>query len=215
MKNLYLYDNSLRGTIPSELISLVRSDSNLEAISLERYDSSGTRGTEFHGGAKDNTFWRFGKGSDRFYGNGGNDDLQSGPGEDTLYGGAGNDYLRGGDENDTLIGGRGDDILDGGSGSNMLYGNEGADTFLLEVGVGQKTIGDFENGTDYIQLGHDLYFDKLEFVSMGSSTAIQFHSEAFLEHPRTGEDVFVGGELLAILPGTTPAQFDSTDFLVG
>ncbi|MBO1352126.1 MAG: calcium-binding protein, partial [Hormoscilla sp. GUM202] len=207
----------------------------------ERYDSSGTRGTEFHGGAKDNDFGSYlEKRNDLLYGNGGNDRLESGPGEDTLYGGAGNDVLGGGDgkdllygenENDTLyggagddtlIGGRGDDYLHGGDGSDMLYGNSGADIFNLQVAHHEngdprfddhKTIGDFENGADKILLSGDLSFSMLEFVSMGSSTAIQFHSEAFLVHPRTREDVFVGGELLAILPGTTPDQFDSTDFV--
>ncbi|MBO1347165.1 MAG: hypothetical protein EBE86_007110 [Hormoscilla sp. GUM202] len=101
----------MSGTLPSELISLVRSDSNLEAISLERYDTHGTRGTYFHGGAKDNDFWSYlEKRNDLVYGNGGNDHLSSGPGEDTLYGGSGHDYLRGGDGKDTLIGGRGDAI---------------------------------------------------------------------------------------------------------
>ncbi|MCY3670791.1 MAG: calcium-binding protein [Alphaproteobacteria bacterium] len=75
--------------------------------------------------------------------------------DDTLVGGAGRDWLAGGDGDDTLVGGAGNDFLVGG---------DGADTFVFAPGHGDDTIGDFEAGTDIIdlsQFGPSLTWEKL------------------------------------------------------
>ena len=75
--------------------------------------------------------------------------------DDTLVGGAGRDWLAGGDGDDTLVGGAGNDFLVGG---------DGADTFVFAPGHGDDTIGDFEAGTDIIdlsQFGPGLTWEKL------------------------------------------------------
>jgi len=97
-------------------------------------------------------------GDDTLYGNDGNDGLFGGVGNDVLYGSAGGDGLYGNNGDDTLFGGdssdilsgnNGDDVLVGGAGGDKLSGGPGADKFIyLSAAEGQDRIGDFEHGTD-------------------------------------------------------------------
>ena len=68
----------------------------------------------------------------RFYGNDGNDRLQSDAGDDVLDGGAGNDTLIFGAGQDVVFGGIGTDIIDSFNGTtdaigDLLYGGAGDD----------------------------------------------------------------------------------------
>ncbi|WP_448660078.1 calcium-binding protein [Sphingomonas sp. CJ99] len=51
-----------------------------------------------------------------------------------------------------LLGGAGDDVLDGGGGNDVLFGEAGADRFVFARGTGGDVIGDFQSGTDRIDL---------------------------------------------------------------
>ncbi|WP_448659538.1 M10 family metallopeptidase [Sphingomonas sp. CJ99] len=51
-----------------------------------------------------------------------------------------------------LLGGAGDDVLDGGGGNDVLFGEAGADRFVFTRGTGGDVIGDFQAGTDRIDL---------------------------------------------------------------
>lgn len=55
-----------------------------------------------------------------FYGNAGNDTLESGNSDSILIGGWGDDLLRSGNAKDLLIGGRGADVLESGNGTDIL-----------------------------------------------------------------------------------------------
>jgi len=81
--------------------------------------------------------------ADTLEGQGGDDIITALDGNDVLEGGSGNDTLRGGGDNDTL---------DGGSGNDLLVGDDGADTFVLSLGMGQDTIGDFDVAVDSLDL---------------------------------------------------------------
>ena len=64
----------------------------------------------------------------------------------------GNDVILGTANNDVLSGGGGDDTIYGGAGNDTLSGGTGADIFIFLPGDGNDTIGDFEPGTDIIDL---------------------------------------------------------------
>lgn|GEM_PF-3392773 len=122
----------------------------------------GGRGADtfFGGQGDDETFnprWlNTGRTGKVYFGEGGNDSIESGGGDDTLDGGTGNDVLSGeegddiihgrsgddelvgGDGNDTLGGGHGDDYIRGDAGADLLMGGEGADT--LEGNGGADTL---------------------------------------------------------------------------
>ena len=98
----------------------------------------------------------------RLTGMAGNDTLRGGEGNDLLKGGAGNDAIGAWTGNDSLFGGDGNDTLTGWAGSDALYGGAGADRFVFNsrldtaAGSGCDVIGDFQAGTDLIQLtGND------------------------------------------------------------
>src|SRR5436190_1531489 len=69
-----------------------------------------------------------------------------------LTGTSGDDSLAGLDGDDTLDGGAGDDTLDGGAGADALFGQAGADLFVLRRGGGADVVGDFQAGTDQVDL---------------------------------------------------------------
>ncbi|MEM6759406.1 MAG: hypothetical protein AAF601_07990, partial [Pseudomonadota bacterium] len=83
--------------------------------------------------------------------------LDTGAGNDTITGnaagnaitaGAGNDSIAGGDGADTINGGTGADTLIGGAGDDVLTGGLGSDVFVLNLGMGDDLIQDFEDGID-------------------------------------------------------------------
>ena len=130
---------------------------------------------------------------DTLYGLGGNDRLDGGDGDDKLYGGDGNDTLIGGNGQDLLSGDAGDDVLYGGPGNDTLTGGLGSDTFVLGRGLGQDTITDFSLGQgDKIGLVDGLTFNQLSF---------------------SGNQIRVGGEVLAVLNGFNTNTLSAANFV--
>ncbi|MGR3593980.1 MAG: M10 family metallopeptidase C-terminal domain-containing protein [Limimaricola soesokkakensis] len=113
--------------------------------------------TLISGGGNDELYG--GDQSDILRGDAGNDLLDGGDAGDLLKGGTGNDTLFGGDGLDKLYGDSGDDWLDGGTAADLLFGGAGADVFVLRLGYGTETVGDFEIGQDRIALQFDLMVD--------------------------------------------------------
>lgn len=64
----------------------------------------------------------------------------------------GNDTLRGQGGNDSIYGGDGDDRIRGGGGTDWILGGEGEDTFVYRRGDQVDSIGDFERGTDTLEI---------------------------------------------------------------
>ncbi|WP_448660079.1 calcium-binding protein [Sphingomonas sp. CJ99] len=60
--------------------------------------------------------------------------------------------ITGNDIGNYLLGGAGDDVLDGRGGNDVLFGEAGADRFVFTRGTGGDVIGDFQAGTDRIDL---------------------------------------------------------------
>jgi Ca2+-binding RTX toxin-like protein len=82
----------------------------------------------------------------------GSDTISGGAGNDLIFGSANADQLFGGSDSDTIIGGGGADTIDGGAGNDIMWGDAGADRFLFSASGGNYTIGDFQSGTDKIDL---------------------------------------------------------------
>lgn len=116
---------------------------NLVAGTSEDDDLSGTSDA-------DNMHGR--KGHDELSGEGGDDFLFGEGGRDALAGGAGNDFLDGGSGRDSVDGGAGDDTIYISSGKDTVEGGEGADAFVFFGNFRGATIGDWEDGTDVIDL---------------------------------------------------------------
>jgi serralysin len=70
----------------------------------------------------------------------------------TMYGGNGDDILVGSTSNDTLYGEAGNDKIMGYLGSDQLWGGAGSDIFYFTELGATDTIGDFQSGTDHIDL---------------------------------------------------------------
>ena len=133
-----------------------------------------------------------GSGDDELFGNQGEDFLDGGTGNDvlngnlnsdTLIGGAGTDTLNGGFGDDFLSGDAGNDTLSGDAGNDVLFGGEGADVYVFTQGDGFDQIGDFEAGTDRIDLT-DYDFDnfaQLNLVEQNNTVFIFLDEENSVE----------------------------------
>lgn len=79
-----------------------------------------------------------------------------------------------GDSGDNIfLGGVGADVIYGGQGNDTLSGNAGADIFVFMENSGNDSILDFENGTDHILFGDELYdFSQLKIIQDGADTVI-------------------------------------------
>ncbi|WP_323783899.1 hypothetical protein [Thalassovita sp.] len=73
---------------------------------------------------------------------------------DVLRGDSEDNMLAGGDNVDTLNGRDGDDTLQGGAGNDQLTGGSGADTFILENGMGDDTVTDFDATEDTLDFSN-------------------------------------------------------------
>lgn len=113
-----------------------------------------------YGGAADDQLTVVDGANNRLFGGENDDtlDASAGSGSNRLYGNNGNDLLLAG-ANDTLVGGMGDDLLfNNGAGGNTFTGGANADQFWivntnLDIITEITTITDFELGTDVIGLG--------------------------------------------------------------
>lgn len=119
--------------------------------------------------------------------------------------GVGNDLanrLTAGDGTQWLLGGAGDDTIDAGTGNDVLFGESGGDVFVFSAGSGADVIGDFQPGSDRIQVsGYGfISFESLRagFVEVNGTTAINF-----------------GGGNFVVLNGVANAALSAGDFIFG
>ncbi len=78
-----------------------------------------------------------GEGDDRFWGGGGNDNVNGGKGNDRIYGRGGDDHMNGGAGNDEIWG-----LM----GHNTMIGGAGSDVFM--TGTGSQNLVDFTGSED-------------------------------------------------------------------
>lgn len=128
--------------------------------------------------------WLYGdRGKDSLIGGFGADVMRGGGGRDTLFGGGEDDLLEGGSGRDSLNGGAGNDTLVDGPGFDRLQGSLGADVFVLVPDGTEDWIGDFEDGTDLIDLtgGPDgLRFPDIRVRSTEDGTLITWSGDSVL-----------------------------------
>jgi Ca2+-binding RTX toxin-like protein len=94
----------------------------------------------------------------KFYGMGGDDEIQGGLTDDFLDGGSGNDVIRGGGGKDTIYGGTGFDLIRAGDGNDSVFGGDDADRFGEDLGDGVDT---YDGGAGR---------DEIEFTNLVSVT---------------------------------------------
>ena len=112
---------------------------------------------------------------------------------------AGNKDILTGSGDDYIQTGSGDDLIDGGLGLNTLFGGAGNDTFVLREGA-YNFIGDFEVGSDALQLTSLSFTDLSFFQGTGSEAADAF--------------IFVGEEAIAQIANTTINQINNVSNFV-
>jgi Ca2+-binding RTX toxin-like protein len=97
--------------------------------------------------------------------------------------------------------GGGNDVLNGKAGNDVLFGESGADSLVFERGTGGNVIGDFEVGTDRIDLrafGFDSYSAlATNFVEVAGTSAI-----------------ILGNGDLIVINGVTNVQLTVENFLI-
>jgi Ca2+-binding RTX toxin-like protein len=99
-------------------------------------------------------------GSDKVYGDAGENLLAGLAGNDTLWGRGGNDWLEAGAGNDKLYGDSGADVLNGGLGRDTMTGGAGADLFGFDTRPSNSsidTITDFSVKYDTILLSKGIF----------------------------------------------------------
>lgn len=142
-------------------------------------------------------------GDDYVYGGGGHDAVFGGWGADKLYGHDGNDTLNGEQGHDVVNGGGGDDRLDGGLGDDYLWGDTGADTFVFAQSGGTDTIGDFEDGSDLIDLsdwGFSAFSEVVDLAQFyASSVNLLFSDGSVLKIRQLTEGSFDAGDVLLVV----------------
>lgn len=81
----------------------------------------------------------------------------------------------------------------------MLRGGRGTDRFFLSPNKGTDTIIDFENNTDFLQLGDNLSFGQLSIIQGNNNTLVT---------------VTQTNELLAMLNGVQASAIGVEDFVL-
>ncbi|MFC0588589.1 M10 family metallopeptidase C-terminal domain-containing protein [Novosphingobium aquiterrae] len=100
-----------------------------------------------------------------------------------------------------LLGGDGNDVLNGKGGNDVLFGQAGSDTFVFDAGNGQDVIGDFQHGSDRIQL-------------IGSLTTFAQVQNSFHQNGSDGA-IDLGGGNFIVLQGVQLSTLTASDFLFG
>lgn len=152
---------------------------------------------------------------DRFFGDGGVNEIDGGAGNDVIWGRSGNDILNGDGGADKLVGQTGNDILDGGFGNDFLEGRDGRDTligargndtltggtsfdtFVFSGNWDDDTVTDFEDGKDLLDFSSS-------GLSFGDLTISQVNADTLIE------DAF-GNSIK--LQNTTATDVTEADFL--
>lgn len=160
---------------------------------------------------------------------GGNDILVGSQDNDTLNGGDGNDIVAGLGGNDYLLGGGGNDTLTGGgisfmneslfvtvdsSGIDTLTGGSGADHFV----IGGQSLNEAETDIiHYDEAGNNDYalitdFNKLEDTINLGGNKNNYHLGSSPTNLPTGTALYQGGELVAIIQGSSQLSLDESYF---
>ncbi|MBT4921794.1 MAG: LysM peptidoglycan-binding domain-containing protein [Rickettsiales bacterium] len=79
---------------------------------------------------------------DDIVGTDGADNLIGGSGTNRIYGQEGNDHIEGRDSDDVLVGGTGNDLVEAGAGDDYIFGDEGSDIIYGGSGADQIDSGD-------------------------------------------------------------------------
>ncbi len=103
---------------------------------------------------------------------GGGATIEGGLGDDTLYGDERTNLLSGGGGNDRLEGASGNDTLTGGRGNDFLRGGSGNDTYRFNLGDGQDTISDWDDGVDTIEFGAGISVEDVVVTQVSSGSHI-------------------------------------------
>ena len=127
-------------------------------------------------------------------------------GDDTLIGGAGYDTLLGQNGNDFLDGGGRSDVLNGGAGDDTLIGGGGGDRFVFGRSSGNDRIGDFQDGSDMIDL---TALNIQNFNALNASGAISNLSGGGVAIDLS----LVGGNGTLWIDGISAGQLSASDFL--
>lgn len=115
--------------------SIARYNNAIFILGSESSDKfNGTNANEIFWGEDGNDIIDSGAGDDNVYGGDGNDTLNAGSGNDIAYGGTGDDTINGDTGNDLMYGEEGNDILNGGTGNDSIYAGEGDDTLNGDEG---------------------------------------------------------------------------------
>jgi Ca2+-binding RTX toxin-like protein len=105
---------------------------------------------------------------------------RAGPEDAALIGTAAGDFLVGMEGDELISGGDGADILADGAGQDTLMGGAGADVFILAADGEADLIGDFQLGTDRIDLstwGRIHAIEALEIATTATGARITYGSE--------------------------------------
>jgi Ca2+-binding RTX toxin-like protein len=100
-----------------------------------------------------------------------------------------------------LLGGGGNDRLNGKSGNDVLFGEAGADVFVFERGTGGDVIGDFQRGTDDIDLS-----------AFGFTSFAQLQAR-FVQDGSVGGIVLGNGDVI-VLHNVQMSQLTVNDFIL-
>jgi len=109
--------------------------------------------------------------------------------------------LTGNGQGNYLLGGLGNDTIDGGAGNDVLFGEGGADIFVFEQGGGGDVIGDFQAGTDRIDV---------RYVFSGFAAV-----EANLSQVGNTSALNLGNGDFIVLNGVANASLSAGDFIFG
>ncbi len=112
-----------------------------------------------------------------------------------------NNSLTGNAVGNYLLGGAGNDTLNGKGGNDVLFGEAGADIFVFDRGTAGDVIGDFQRGSDRVDVrAFGLTFAQLQslFVQVANDGAIRLD----------------GGDLI-VFHNTTMNQLTAADFILG
>jgi len=161
------YSDSFEGVTVS-LVTGIGSGGDAEGDTLFGVENLfGSANDDVLTGDGGNNLINAGVGNDLVDGGAGHDYLADEDGNDTMLGRGGNDMILAGWGNDDVSGAAGDDYIFGDRGRDQLTGGNGADSFVYRMiqdstvtAAGRDTIGDFEIGTDKIDLsGIDAFAD--------------------------------------------------------
>ncbi len=110
--------------------------------------------------------------------------------------------LTGNSSGNFLLGGAGADVINGGAGNDALFGEGGADRFVFGRSTGGDVIGDFQDGSDRIDL------TAFGFTSFAQVQAL------IGQNGGTSFIALAGGDLI-VINGVAMASLGAADFILG